>query len=182
MSANIDVTIIGASSSSSAASSSSSSTTSLTTTPADNNSHPHQQIQQQHQQHHHHRRRQSSRRKRSKTSPTATGVNSLDDSEYDPKVPYYLEPSSRQREFIKLLVDKFGLELARMGAASLMYRKNWRRIEFSLAVSGIDATHVAPLRSLCWLRIRACVGSVRFQERVDQLPLPTALKQFLVAL
>ncbi|KAK7092718.1 ankyrin-3-like [Littorina saxatilis] len=97
----------------------------------------------------------------------------------DSRVPSYLLPGSPHRAFLETLTSKFGLELLAMGSATLIGHENWHRMHRHLHKAGVQWRHVPSLKALCWRKTQRSIGSVRFQEKVDLLPLPNALKAFL---
>ena len=97
----------------------------------------------------------------------------------DHLLPRYLQASEPQRAFIEQVVNKFGLSLLSLGADSLTGSKRWHRMDKFLLLAGINSKHTPSLKNLCWRAVRSRLGSVHFQQKVDQLPLPTAMKEFL---
>lgn len=94
-------------------------------------------------------------------------------------LPKYLQLGSPWRALIETVVDRFGVELFSMGAARLVGPEHWDQVYNNLRLAGINMGHLPTLRTLSWITIRKRLGSVRFHEKLDKLPLPEVMKLYL---
>ena len=113
------------------------------------------------------------------SSDSSTHSRSSRNTVNNTRIPMYLQPDRPQRAFIEAVVQKFGLELFSMGAAVLVGPMHWPSVDRSLRLAGIRLRHVPALKVMCWRTVRASVGGVQFQHKVDLLPLPGSLKAYL---
>ncbi|KAK7485082.1 hypothetical protein BaRGS_00023721 [Batillaria attramentaria] len=116
---------------------------------------------------------------RGRTSNTFASISAATDTVI---LPTHLQPGCYWRDFIEMLVDRFGVNLISMGATRRLVPEEWVKVHASLVHAGIDMGHVPALRTMCWVRIRRQLGGVRFCEKLNQLPLPEITKTYLKSL
>ncbi|XP_076455751.1 uncharacterized protein LOC143290286 isoform X2 [Babylonia areolata] len=94
-------------------------------------------------------------------------------------LPWILSRDQPMRPFMEKVVNKFGLALLSMGADTLTGPEYWHIVVKNLHRAKIPWQHVPSLQTCCWRTVRGSVGGRHFQHKVDQLPLPLKLKQYL---
>lgn len=86
------------------------------------------------------------------------------------------------RQVVRAFVAKFGLLTLTLGARQAVSQTRWNMVCHALQQDGVSMAHVPSLKTFCWLSVRRALGGVRFQEKVNTLPLPGKVRHFLTVL